>query len=188
MKEYKILRRFDKQTSVFKEWTDENQPLLKKAFEKDLENSKISRFVKDMLEFRRVYDVLLEYTEIIKDVFTYSIAQSSFPSISWYHIPLSLYLFRIDFCNLCSEWKIPDTKTCTMQTIDRVFIATNVELIEQEDNPDRDLCRFEFYEILLRMGGAKYKDSGLVSTWDAAANMILDKNIIPNTVGKMMGG
>ena len=46
-----------------------------------------------------------------------------------------------------------------MQTIDRVFIATNVELIEQEDNPDRDLCRFEFYEIIVRMGGAKYKDS-----------------------------
>ena len=161
---------------MFKDWVDDSQQLLKKAFEKDLENSKISRFVRDMLEFRRVCDVLLEYTAEIKDAFTYSIALSSFPSISW-----------IDFCNLCSEWNIPDNKTCTMQTIDRVFIATNVELVEQEDNPDRDLCRFEFYELILRMGGAKYKDSGMVDTWDAAARMIIEKNIIPNTVCKMMG-
>lgn len=61
-----------------------------------------------------------------------------------------------------------------MQTIDRVFIATNVELVEQEDNPDRDLCRFEFYEIICRLGSAKYKDAGLVTTWDAAAKMILE--------------
>ena len=73
-----------------------------------------------------------------------------------------------------------------MQTIDRVFIATNVELIEQEDNPDRDLCRFEFYEIIVRMGGAKYKDSGQVTTWDEATRRLIENNLIPNT--KHMGG
>jgi len=46
-----------------------------------------------------------------------------------------------------------------MQTVDRLFIATNVELVELEDNPDRDLCRFEFFEIIVRLGAAKYKDS-----------------------------
>jgi hypothetical protein len=55
-----------------------------------------------------------------------------------------------------------------------VFIATNVELVDQEDNPDRDLCRFEFYEIICRLGAAKYKDSGVVSTWDAAAKLIIE--------------
>jgi hypothetical protein len=61
-----------------------------------------------------------------------------------------------------------------MQTIDRVFIATNVDLVELEDNPDRDLCRYEFYEIIVRMGGAKFKDSGEADTWDAATRMIMD--------------
>ena len=75
-----------------------------------------------------------------------------------------------------------------MQTIDRVFIATNVELIEQEDNPDRDLCRFEFFEIIVRMGGAKYKDSNQCDTWDAATKMLIEKNLIPNTKDKMQGG
>jgi len=36
-------------------------------------------------------------------------------------------------------------------TIDRIFIATNVELEKNEDNPDKALCRYEFYEILIRI-------------------------------------
>jgi len=47
-----------------------------------------------------------------------------------------------------------------MQTIDRIFIAVNVDMEQLEDNPDRDLCRYEFYEIIVRMGGAKFKDAG----------------------------
>lgn len=68
-----------------------------------------------------------------------------------------------------------------MLTVDRLFIATNVELIQQEDNPDRDLCRFEFYEIIVRLGAAKYKDSNQCKTWDDAARMIVENNILPNT-------
>lgn len=61
-----------------------------------------------------------------------------------------------------------------MATIDRLFIATNVEMLpdgseatadmdeKMDNNSDRDLCRYEFYEILVRMGAAKYKDTGIV--------------------------
>ena len=140
VKEYKIIRKFDKGKSIFKEWIDDTPQQLKKAFEKDFENSKIPRFIRDILELRRVCDVLLEYTSFIKDVFNYAIAISTFPSISW-----------IDFCNLCSTLQIPDNKTWTMQTVDRIFIATNVEIVDQEDNPDKALCRFEFFEILIRL-------------------------------------
>ncbi len=38
-----------------------------------------------------------------------------------------------------------------ISTIDRLFIATNVELEEIEENPDRALCRYEFFEILVRL-------------------------------------
>ncbi|CDW82841.1 UNKNOWN [Stylonychia lemnae] len=175
VKEYKIERIFDKSNSMFKEYIEDNPKILKAAFQKDIDNSKLARFIKDIFEYRRVCDVLIEYTALIKDIFTYSIALSSFPSISW-----------IDFTNLCTQWQIPDNKTCTMQTIDRVFIATNVELVEQEDNPDRDLCRFELYEIIVRMGGAKYKDSGQVDSWDEATRKIILKNLKPNT--KFQGG
>lgn len=46
-----------------------------------------------------------------------------------------------------------------MSTIDRIFIATNVETESLEDNPDRDLCRYEFFEILVRIADEKYKKS-----------------------------
>lgn len=59
---------------------------------------------------------------------------------------------------MCKDWKIID-KNLSMKTVDRVFIVTNVELVDQEDNPDRDLCRYEFYEILARLAHEKYYTS-----------------------------
>jgi hypothetical protein len=38
-----------------------------------------------------------------------------------------------------------------MNAIDRLFIATNVELFDMTENADRALCRFEFYEIIVRI-------------------------------------
>ena len=103
---------------MFRDFPEDNPSQLKKMFQKDIESWKMSRVIKDMFEYRRVCDVLIEHAEMIKDLFNNPLALSSFPSISW-----------IDFGNMCVAWKIPDNRTCTMQTIDRVFIATNVELV-----------------------------------------------------------
>lgn len=67
------------------------------------------------------------------------VSRSSFPNISW-----------IDFSNFCDKCKIFD-KNVVIATIDRIFIATNVELEKMDDNPDKALCRFEFFEILVRI-------------------------------------
>jgi hypothetical protein len=56
----------------------------------------------------------------------------------------------IDFSNFCEKCHIFD-KAIGISTIDRIFIATNVTLEKQEDNPDKALCRYEFYEILVRI-------------------------------------
>lgn len=39
------------------------------------------------------------------------------------------------------------------------FIATNVELENNDENPDRDLNRAEFFEILLRIANDKFRKS-----------------------------
>lgn len=138
----------------------------------DIGYSKINRFVKEPGENKRLFEMLLKYMHDLKDAFHYCAALSTFPSIGW-----------LDFVANCNMWKLPDTKTLNMNTIDRLFIVTNVEVGEEhEDNPDRDLCRYEFYEVIVRMGGAKYKDSGKCRTWEDAVEMIMQKNIIPNTV------
>jgi len=71
-----------------------------------------------------------------------------------------------------------------MQTIDRLFIATNVEIVELEENPD--LCRYVFYEIIVRMAGAKFKESGRCHTWDEATSRLISEKILPNM--ETMGG
>jgi len=72
-----------------------------------------------------------------------------------------------DFAKFCDSCKIVDNNLL-LSTIDRIFIATNVELESQEDNPDKALCRFEFYEILIRIANVKFKESGIVSTHSEA--------------------
>lgn len=46
-----------------------------------------------------------------------------------------------------------------MSMIDTAFVVTNFEEVDLEDNPDRFLCRYEFYEILVRIARDKYVDS-----------------------------
>ena len=67
-----------------------------------------------------------------------------------------------------------DSKVLTTSTLDRLFIATNVELVEMDDNPDKELCRFEMVEILVRIAGAKYKDTGITKTYSEGLLMLLD--------------
>jgi hypothetical protein len=68
-----------------------------------------------------------------------------------------------------------------VSTIDRVFIATNVEIVDLEDNPDRDLCRYEFYEILVRMAEEKYRKPNIASSLPEAVEMILKENVYKNS-------
>lgn len=66
-----------------------------------------------------------------------------------------------------------------MATFDRMFIAVNIEEEELDDNPDRALCRYEFFEILFRIAQAKYGSSlGSVS---AALQTFLDDYVFKYT-------
>jgi hypothetical protein len=57
------------------------------------------------------------------------------------------------------------------------FIATNVELESILENPDRDLNRYEFYEIILRIGIEKYKKSGKIDNIATCFRMILNEHV-----------
>ena len=84
----------------------------------------------------------------------------------------------IDFTNYCQIWDLID-KNLKMADVDRIFIATNVELDDQEGNDDRSLCRFEFYEIITRMAKTKYLDSNRVASISEALEMILVEHVLP---------
>ena len=105
----------------------------------------------------------------MKKIFTYYSSKSSFPTIS-----------MLDFSNLCNECQILD-KNILISTLDRLFIATNVELVDMDENPDNELCRFEMFEIFLRIVGAKYKDPQITQTYNEGLKLLLEKHLIPKS-------
>jgi hypothetical protein len=80
-------------------------------------------------------------------------SRSNFPTIG-----------MVDFTQFCEKAEIFD-KVINVSTIDRLFIASNYEVEKNDDNPDRELCRFEFMEILLRIANAKYRETGICKTY-----------------------
>ena len=68
-----------------------------------------------------------------------------------------------------------------MLKIDTAFVVTNFEEVDLEDNPDRFLCRYEFYEILVRMAKDKYLESKRCKTLAAAVSTLLEDNVYQNS-------
>jgi hypothetical protein len=70
----------------------------------------------------------------------------------------------VDFSNLCKKWNIVDKKDLSITDIDRLFFAVNFEEVgaddggDLDDNPDNELCRYEFFEILVRIAKLKYEN------------------------------
>jgi hypothetical protein len=60
------------------------------------------------------------------------------------------------------------------------FIATNVEIQKNDENPDRDLNRGEFFEILLRIANEKFKKPGITNRFSLAFSKLIQENLIPN--------
>lgn len=145
-KEVKV-REFEKGKSVFKTFVEDTPKLLATMYSKDMQWSKIPRVIKKPEELAEVADLLKLYYKEIKDIFEFCAASSNYPSIGW-----------LDFSDFCVQCQVHDKKHLNTAAIDRIFIAVNVELVEMDDNPDRDLCRYEFFEILVRMALCKYQD------------------------------
>ena len=63
----------------------------------------------------------------------------------------------IDFTKLCIKWNIVDKKNLQISDIDRLFYAVNYEDTkvdggaDLDENPDNQLCRYEYFEIIARI-------------------------------------
>lgn len=132
---------FDKNASVFKEWKEDTPEIYAQVIESDKKYWKLNRFIKDHEDLDKCSKVLIEHMKPLKDIYTTLISYSNYPNINW-----------LEFANFIKACEIIDTWT-PVSTIDRLFIATNVELEDIEENPDRALCRYEFFEVLVRIAG-----------------------------------
>ena len=116
--------------------------------EQDWKYSKIEKCVwnkeTEILGLKSLY---LKYFWKMKNLFEYLASHSAFPNISWN-----------DFTAYCIKSGILD-KNVILSTIDRLFITTNVASHEfKEKTNERVLKRYEFFEIIVRIAIAKYRD------------------------------
>lgn len=90
----------------------------------------------------------------------------------------------LDFVTACSSWGIIGSNL-SQTDIDRIFIATNFEEEDLEENDDNSLCRFEFLEIIARMAKTKFYGKGVCNTVHESCSKLIKEYIIPNTTERM---
>lgn len=64
-----------------------------------------------------------------------------------------------------------------LSTIDRLFIGVNHEIVANDENPDRELCRFEFFELLLRISICKFKDTYICDTYHESFEKLIKEYV-----------
>lgn len=174
IKKVQEIRHFSKIKSVFRGWKEDNNKLLSDSFDIECDQMKIKKFIKDEKDLAQTKQVLKKYFGAIKNQFNTSIATpKSYPVVDW-----------LDFVEMCHKWKLVD-KNLTSQDIDRIFISTNFEEEDLEENDDNSLCRFEYLEIIARMAKTKFFEKGICKTVHESLEKLLLEYIIPNSIEQM---
>jgi hypothetical protein len=115
----------------------------------------------------------------IKEIFITLAVKSSYPSISL--LDFSSFIASLGFLS-------DPSSTLTLQHLDRLFIAANYEVEEQDENPDRSLNRFEFIEVLVRVAGVRYRDTKMVGRYSEAMDLLLTQDLYPKWQEGAFGG
>ena len=109
------------------------------------------------------------YAKLI-NIHLYYIGISSYPTIS-----------MNDFTSWAKGCNLIDDKWINLAALDRILITTNVALHGLISSAERDLNRYEFLEILVRLGNALYRESKVCVSAPAALVKLLSDNIFPNS-------
>lgn len=74
-----------------------------------------------------------------------------------------------------------DHKTIKLSDVDLEFIATKAAgaHFKTKTNPDRQLIRYQFMEIFVRLALDKYLKTGICRTYDEAIIKMFSENVIP---------
>ena len=77
------LRKFIKETSVFRDWRLDTKASNETSFQTDISYWKIHRVVKNVDDYDKVVAVLQRHFKTLKKIFISEAAQSGFPCINW---------------------------------------------------------------------------------------------------------
>mmetsp|Transcript_6210 Transcript_6210/g.15516 ORF Transcript_6210/g.15516 Transcript_6210/m.15516 type:complete len:861 (+) Transcript_6210:1384-3966(+) len=141
------------ESSVFYKYKQDTDALLDKAFEKDFAQTKIPTsgpLKKDPEEAERVREVLQRNYAVFKDVFKhYSAAFSS----EVFNMAGNAFNEVLNVCEITEDV----AKGCNRTEADMVFISSNMSGPKnQQLNPKRALCRFQFLELMTSLAITKF--------------------------------
>lgn len=160
---------FMKDRSIFKDFIESTPTRLKKAFDEDVGFGKIARTCKnDPVEMQKICDYLLPHYERITNIYHFYIGISSYPTIATNE--LTSFAQK---CNLLDKY-------VNLSALDRIIITTNVNAHNLKSSAERDLHRYEFLEIIVRLANAKFKETGQVKSTIEALEKLLKEFIYPN--------
>ena len=71
-------------------------------------------------------------------------------------------------------------KNLTLATVDINLAATNVTNNKFKNSSERELHRYEFMEVIVRLSSTKFKEPKIIPTYHDATSEFLEKHIIPN--------
>jgi len=171
VKKARLSRKFNLQNSLFGSWKTDIFRHWERCFKADMKYSKIYKFVRDKSDYDALCRVLLDNYPLVFEQYLHGQAQSNYPTVG-----------MVDFTNLAAAWGVLNKKDLAISDIDRLFVAVNFEEVageqgDLEDNPDKELCRYEFYEIIVRIAKLKYENQKLGLTVAQATAKLLDEYI-----------
>ena len=155
-----------KHKSVFKEWHQDTDEIIERCFRNDKRYWKVDRICGGRNQ--AVMDIFTARYVPLKEIFTVSTIMNDTPPD----------FGKKEFWKFCQRAGIFD-KQMNQNIFDNYWKVTNFELIDQDNNDDNKLIRFEFFEILLRIAKGKYMDFGNETQLAYALTKLLQTYILP---------
>jgi hypothetical protein len=149
--------------------------LMNRCFESDWASTKVQRVVPVAEQRAAMKPVLKQWYPVLREVFRLYCSASNADSFS-----LSFNLWT----DLRRDMGIASREKDAL--LDNVFVATNVELEADDENPDHSLCRFEFVEVIVRAALILYPVGAGESGPAASIEALLTRHVAPAAV-RMLG-
>ena len=157
--------------SIFKDYKFDDDNLIGKCFEYDWARCKVPKLVKDLTELQKIKSYLSSNYRMLKEIYKYYSSISPQGEI-W-------SIGQMAFTDLCNEAKIVDS-AFRLSDLDFNMKGALYSETRNSRSPPNALIRFQFMEILVRIGIDKYYRSGIVPCHSEAVIMLIETNIIPN--------
>ena len=168
MKQSTFVTPFKKPKSVFKDFKEDTEQTDRKCLENDRKYWKVDKLCKDNETKEAVMSIFKAQYSDLKEIFNASNIISGTPPD--FH--------KREFFLFCKDAELVD-ENLHSGIIDTYFKATNFEEVDQENNDDLALNRFEFMEILLRIARGKYMEFSDETQLAYAMMKLLQTNILP---------